>query len=262
MRSIKLEKLGPVMHVTLNRPDVRNAFEPEMIREITEAFASKINNDVSLRAVVLKGAGKSFCAGADLGWMQSMVQYSFEQNLADSAKLFEMFVAIRNCPVPVITRVQGHAMGGAMGLLAVSDIVAAESESQFAFSEARLGLAPAVISPFVSEKMISSAAHRFWLTAEVMTAEETKEAGLVHFVGPMEEVDSFIEKSVKTVCHNGPEAVRATKQLLRLNAKPVAWEQVKAETTRLIAERRVSAEGQEGLKSFFEKRSPSWRANL
>lgn len=259
MNNIRLERQNAVATVWLNRPEVRNAFNPDLIAELTVLFKRDLNNDHNLRAIVLRGEGKTFCAGADLGWMQSMVDYTLAENVADSEKLFRMFQTLRECPVPMIAAVHGHAMGGALGLLAVCDIVGADVGTQFCFSEAKLGLAPAVISPFVLEKMHHAQAHRFMLTAEVFSAQDAHNSGLVHFVGSAMEVENFVKKQVELIHENGPEAVRATKSLLRLSAKPVDWATVMTETTRVIAERRVSAEGQEGLKSFFAKNAPKWR---
>jgi methylglutaconyl-CoA hydratase len=250
---------GAVAVVSLNRPEVRNAFHPVMIEELRAVFAEDLNRDTKLRAVLLRGEGKSFCAGADLGWMQSMVNFTLTENQRDSESLFAMFAALRDCPVPLIGRVHGHVMGGALGLAAVCDIVAAEQQTLFCFSEVRLGLAPAVISPFVLEKMHPSHAHRYMLTAETFSAAEAKDVGLVHFRGDLAAVDDFVEKTLTMVTENGPEAVRATKRLLRLGAGRSEWDMIRAETTRVIAERRVSPEGQEGLRGFLEKRVPSWK---
>ncbi len=259
MNNVRLERNNAVATVWLNRPDVRNAFDPDLIAELTILFKRDLNNDSNLRAVILRGEGKSFCAGADLSWMQSMVNYTLAENIKDSESLFRMFSIMRECPVPLLGQAHGHAMGGALGLLAVCDIVTADIGTQFCFSEAKLGLAPAVISPFVLEKMHSAAAHRYMLTAEVFSADVARESGLVHFVGSTIEIDAFMKKQIELIHENGPEAVRSTKKLLRLNTSPVDWTQVMAETTRVISERRVSAEGQEGLKSFFSKKSPNWK---
>lgn len=259
MQHLKVDKKGTFAVVSLNRPDVRNAFHPEMIEELTRTFNDDLNRDKALRAIVLRGEGKAFCAGADLGWMKSMVDFTLEQNKLDSEKLFEMFAAIRACPVPVIGKVHGFVMGGALGLVAVCDIVAAESQTQFCFSEVKLGLAPAVISSFVLEKMQVSYAHRYMLTAEVFGADEARASGLVHFTGDEKAVEKFIQTVSGLIGENGPEAVRATKGLLRTAAVRSDWEEMKSETTRVISERRVSAEGQEGLRGFLEKRSPAWK---
>lgn len=260
-QTVKVGRRGHVATVSLNRPDVRNAFHPRMIAELTRVFTDDLNRDSSLRAVVLRGEGKAFCAGADLGWMKSMVDYTLEENQTDSEKLFEMFAALRACPVPVIGRVHGFVMGGALGLTAVCDIVAAEAQTRFCFSEVKLGLAPAVISPFVLEKMHASYAHRYMLTGELFAVDEARAAGLVHFVGAETDIDAFISDTVKVIVENGPEAVRSTKGLLRLNREASNWDKWKSQTSRVIAERRVSPEGQEGLRGFLEKRSPSWKVN-
>ncbi len=250
-----------VAKVTLQRPELRNAFNPVMIEELTTAFRDDLNRDLQLRAVILQGAGKSFCSGADLAWMQSMVKYTLEENKRDSEKLFDLFATLRACPMPLVGRLHGHAMGGALGLTAVCDIAAAESQTSFGFTEARLGLAPAVISPFVLEKMHPAHAHRYFLTAEVFSATEALACGLIHFVGDLEAVDAYISQIVKTVCENGPEAVRASKALLRRSTPPSFWVDARGETCRIISERRVSDEGQEGLRGFLEKRAPIWRGS-
>lgn len=261
MKNLKLVRRGAVAEVSLHRPDVRNAFQPEMIDELTALFRDQLNVDGGLRAVVLKGEGDSFCAGADLAWMQSMVNYSLEENTRDSTRLFEMFFAMRACPVPLLGRVHGHVMGGALGLLAVCDIGAAEKQTLFSFSEARLGLAPAVISTFVLEKAPAPFAHRYMLSAEVFSAAEAAAAGLVHFVGDLAAADAFVAAKVDAICANGPEAVRATKALLRSVVAPRDWSALKTETCKVIAERRVSAEGQEGLRGFLGKRPPAWKGS-
>ena len=259
LNTIKQTRTNDVLTVSLNRPDVRNAFNPEVIGDLTTLFSTSINKDPKLRAVVLRGEGKSFCAGAYLVCLLSLVNFTLSEKLHDSENLFKMFQAMRDCPIPLLGLVHGHAMGGALGLIAVCDMVAAEAGTLFSFSEAKLGLAPAVISPFVLEKMRTSCAHRYMLTAEVFSAEAAQQAGLIQFAGSMQDAESFIAKQIELIHENGPEAVRVTKSLLRLNAKPIDWAQVMTETTRAIAERRVSSEGQEGLKSFFAKKSPGWR---
>jgi methylglutaconyl-CoA hydratase len=256
--TIKLEEKGRVAVVTMNRPDVRNAFHPTMIRELTEVF-SELSKRVDLAAVLLRGEGKSFCSGADLGYMKSMANFSFDENRHDSRQLFEMFWTLRACPHLVIGQVHGHAMGGAVGLVALCDVAAAVEGTQFCFSEVRLGLAPAVISPFVLEKMQASSARRFMLTGEVFGSDEAKASGLVQFVGDEGAVAAFIDNTIKAALGNGVEAVRATKGLLRAVSEVPEWDKRRAMTTEVIAQRRVSAEGQEGLKAFLEKRTPSWK---
>jgi methylglutaconyl-CoA hydratase len=190
-----------------------------------------------------------------------MADFTLEQNRADSQQLFEMFWTIRSCPHPVIGRLHGHVMGGAVGLAALCDVTAAVEGTQFCFSEARLGIVPAVISPFVLERMQIAPARRYMVTAEVFGAREAESAGLVQFVGKDETaVDEFIEGMVKSLLGNGPEAVRATKRLIAAMLEVTDWDKRRELTTQLIAERRVSAEGQEGLRGFLEKRPPKWKS--
>jgi methylglutaconyl-CoA hydratase len=256
--TIRLETVAHVATVTLNRPEVRNAFHPSMIRELTEVFTELAGKpDVSV--VVLRGEGKSFCSGADLGYMKSMADFSFEENRQDALELWGMFESLRNCPHPIVGRIHGHAMGGAVGLAALCDVAAAVTDTQFCFSEVRLGIAPAVISPFVLEKMSASYARRLMLTAEVFSAEQAFESGLVQFVGDEPSVDTFLNSVIRALVSNGPEAVRATKALLRQVSQTPSWSDRRDLTSRVIAERRVSAEGQEGLRGFLEKRAPSWK---
>lgn len=253
-QTIQVEIDESVVTVVLNRPEVRNAFHPTMIRELTEAFR-EIGGRKDLAIVRLRGEGKSFCAGADLGYMQSMAQYSFEENKKDAEHLYEMFWALRSCPQPIVGYVHGHVMGGALGLLASCDIAAAAEGTQYCFSEARLGLAPAVISPFVLEKVPAAFARRYFLTAEVFGNTEALDCSLIQYAGA--NAQEFADRMVETLKANGPEAVRASKALMR---GPNTWPEVKEFTTKIISERRVSEEGQEGLRGFLEKREPSWRA--
>lgn len=258
-QTLKLEVSGRVARLALNRPDTRNAFNAEMIGELSRAFKELSQmQDVSI--LVLTGEGKSFCAGADLGYMQAMAKFTLEENEADARTLDQMFWALRSVPQAVIAKLHGHVMGGAVGLTALCDIAAAVEGTQFCFSEARLGLVPAVISPYVLEKMNAGAARRYMLSAEVFGAKEALSAGLVEFAGAEAEVDAFIAKTIQALSQNGPDAVRATKQLLREIGTQPNWPIKRAVTSRVIAERRVSAEGQEGLRGFLEKRDPSWKA--
>ncbi len=257
--TLKIEVAERLATVSMNRPEVRNAFHPTMIRELTLAFR-ELGSRKDIAAIVLKGEGKSFCSGADLGYMKAMAAFSFDENASDSEQLFEMFWAIRECPLPVIARLHGHVMGGALGLAAVCDLAAAVEGTQFCFSEVRLGLAPAVISPFVLERMASAHARRYMLTGEIFGAGEAFDSGLAQFVGDEASVDAFVLKAVAAFKFNGPEAVRATKALIRAVGETSDWTKRKSMTTQVIAERRVSEEGQEGLRGFLEKREPKWRA--
>jgi methylglutaconyl-CoA hydratase len=256
--SILIEIADRVATVSLNRPDVRNAFNPVMIRELTEAF-TVLGSRKDISVVVLRGEGKSFCSGADLGYMKSMASYSFEENEKDSLQLFGMFWALRSCPHPIVGRLHGHVMGGGIGLAALCDIAFAVDETQFCFSEVRLGLAPAVISPYVLERMASSHARRFMLTGEIFSVAQAMASGLVHASGSEEEIDRQLAELVKSMCQNGPEAVRATKALIRSMGEANEWARKREMTTKVISERRVSEEGQEGLRGFLEKRPPKWR---
>ena len=269
MKHVKTELAKHILTVRLNRPDMHNAFNPEMIAELTQVFRliHDKNNEV-VRAIVISAEGKSFCSGADLTYMKDMAELSIAENQADAERLFNMFVAIRSCPVPVVGRVFGNVMGGGLGLIAVCDIVAAQKDTNFAFSEARLGLVPSVISSFILEKIPLSHATEMMLTAETFDAAYARSIGLLNFVGEQDEVDDFVQSKVDFICNNGPQAMRETKALLRFvhesgsnDPHTATGRDVRSRTTRVIAERRSSAEGQEGLRSFFEKRKPSWRVS-
>lgn len=255
MKNIKFQmKKNNVGIVLLDRPDVRNAFNDSMIAEMTDLF-QKIQKDKNIRAVILQGAGESFSSGGDLNWMKSMVSYTEKENLEDSEKLYEMYEALADIPVPVVCLVHGHAMGGGLGLIAACDITFADEDTQFCFSEVRLGLAPAVISAFVSDKVHTRDMHRFFLTGEFFEANEAFDMGLIHGYGDKATAAKMVYRTADNISKNGPQAVRATKKLikdLRTSKDP------KKITTEVIAKLRVSEEGQEGLKAFFEKRNPSW----
>lgn len=255
---IKLSENNQIATVILNRPEVRNSFHPQMIAEITKAFQGFATRQ-DLRAIVLRGEGKVFCAGADLHWMKEMVKYSLEENKKDSQQLFEMFNAIYQCPIPVISVVHGAAFGGALGFLAASDYVIAEEKTQLCFSEVKLGIAPAVISTFVLKKMALGIASPLMLTGKVFGPKEVLGSGLVHELVTAGDLDSKVSAVEKLFLEVGPEAVRATKKLIH-QISSLTDAQAAVETAKVIAERRVSAEGQEGLQSFLEKRQPSWRA--
>ena len=245
MSALQVERDGAVLRVTMARPDRRNAFDAALIDELARAFA-----DVGdVRAVVLAGEGKSFSAGADVEWMRSSVDLSYEENVADALRLRAMLDAIDGCPAPVVARVQGHALGGGCGLVACCDIVVAEPGAQFAFSEVKLGIVPAVISPFALAKIGPGAARRFFVTGERFTAGVALRIGLVHEVAG--DLDAAVERVVAELLTAGPDAARAAKQLARA---PLAA----GETAKRIAAHRTSAEGQEGLQAFLAKRPPRW----
>jgi len=243
-----------VMTVSLNRPDVRNALDDSLIARLTDVFRS-VDDDV--RVVVLRGEGKAFCAGGDLAWMQRSIDYTEAENLADAQALGGLFLAIDECPCPVIGQVHGAAFGGGVGLACVCDVVVAAEGTKFCFSEVKLGLSPAVISAFAIRKIGASQARRYFLTAEVFDAEEAKRIGLAHEVAGVENLEARVGDVVDALLANGPKAVRQAKAL----SKHVAYLDSQAAleaSVKVIAALRVSEEGQEGVRAFLEKRPPSW----
>lgn len=255
MKWITVSNKNYVCEVTLNRPEVRNAFDPVMVEELTQVF--KNIHELS-RVVVLRGAGAVFCSGADLEWMKSMVNYSFEENKNDSLKLYGMFKAMEECRVPVVAVVQGAAMGGALGLMAVADVVVAVDAAKFCFSEVKLGLVPAVISSFVLKKVGLGLIAPWMMAGKVFGASEAQRMGLVHEVVSVERVEEVLSSWVKVFGEAASEAVKETKSLVN-RVMELDEEQKRDTTVSLIAARRVSAEGQEGLKAFLEKRAPAWK---
>src|SRR5262245_28708967 len=247
---------GPVEHLTLNRPDVRNAFNEALIAELT-SWAAAVRNDSAVRVVVLSGAGKSFCAGADISWMARTVEFSEDENMRDAAAASHMFGALNTLPVPVIGRIHGAALGGGVGLAAVCDIVVAEEGAIFGFTEVKLGILPAVISPFVLEKIGRSAARELFLTGARFSAQRAQQIGLVHAVVGEADLDGTVHKYVEECLTSGREAMAAAKALIAaVSDQPL--DKATAITAAALAERRVSAEGQEGLRAFLEKRKPAW----
>lgn len=249
---------GPVTTVTLNRPEVRNAFDAALIADLT-AFASSIRPDGAVRVVVLQGAGSVFSAGADLQWMSEMLGYTREQNLEDARRAATMFQAMDNIPVPVIARIQGAALGGGAGLAAVSDVVVAATDATFGFTEVTLGILPAMISPYVVRKIGLSAARELCLSGMRFSAVRAREVGLVHEVVSAERLDLAVDRYAQQFRKAAPSAVAATKALLsHVHGKAPA--EVFESTAAAIANQRVSAEGQEGMRAFLEKRSPNWHS--
>ena len=248
-----------VAHVWLNRPEVRNAFNDGVIAELTLAFAAFAADD-ALRAVVLGGHGKAFCAGADLSWMKQMAGYDWEQNRADAQQLADMLWTIHDCPLPVVARIHGDCYAGGVGLAAVCDIRVAAQGVTFCLSEARLGLIPATIGPYVMRAIGESASRRYFTTAERFGAGEAQRIGLVHEAVAAQELDATVDAIVAALVANGPRAVRACKRLvLDLAGAPID-ESLRADTARRIADIRASDEGKEGVRSFLEKRPPGWNA--
>jgi methylglutaconyl-CoA hydratase len=245
MGGLRREQDGHVLRVTLARPERRNAFDAELISELTEAFA-----DVGdARAVVLAGEGESFCAGADIEWQRSAIDLSFDENVEDAMRLYRMCEAVDRCPAPVIARVHGYALGGGSGLVACADIAIAAPDATFGFSEVKLGIIPAVISPFVLPRL-GAHARRYFLTGERFDAATAIRIGLVEEVAA--DLDDSVDRVLAELLSSGPEAVREAKELLRVRPEGV-------ETAQIAARLRAGAEGQEGLRAFLERRAPSWR---
>ena len=256
--SLLIQSEGPIVRVTLNRPEVRNAFNEELIAQLT-AWAESIQAGGAARAAVLSGAGKMFCAGADLTWMSKMVAYSHEENVRDARAMARMFEALDRLPIPLIGRVHGAALGGGVGLAAVCDIVVAAEDAAFGFTEVKLGIIPAVISPYALAKIGRSAARELFLTGARFSAARAKEIGLVHAIGEENELDRIVAKYVNDVVSSAPQAVAAAKALIAEVADPRMHTSATERTIDAIAERRVSPEGQEGMRAFLEKRAPAWR---
>jgi methylglutaconyl-CoA hydratase len=247
MSALRTERDGPVLRITLARPERRNAFDAGLIGELTEAF-----RDVGdARAVVLAGEGESFCAGADVEWQRSSIDLSYEENVQDALRLYRMLEAVDGCPAPVVARIQGYTLGGGSGLVACADIAIATNNAVFGFTEVRLGIIPAVISPFVLAKIGAGDARRYFLTGERFGPEVALRIGLVHEVTA--DPDGAADEAVAALLAGGPEAVRAAKRLAR--ERPPG-----EETPAIAAKRRTSVEGQEGLRAFLEKRAAAWRS--
>ena len=255
--TILIERAEDVMRVRMNRPDVRNALDARMIAELTDAFAATSADD-SVRVVVLEGAGRMFSGGADVHYMRASLDLGEEENYRDALRLSDMFRAINDCAVPVIARVQSAALGGGSGLVAACDIAIADDDAAFGFTEAKLGIVPAVISPFVIAKIGAGHARALFTTAERFGAARAHLIGLVHVVVPAANLDAEVQRVVDDVKSCGPQATRVAKKIARTVAA-LGPADAREWTARTIAERRTSAEGQEGLRAFLDKRSPSWR---
>jgi methylglutaconyl-CoA hydratase len=257
-RNILFTMEDRVCKVTLNRPELHNAMNRELLDELRAAFDSiSLMNRGDVRAVVLAGAGKSFSAGADIGWMRASLAFSEEENVADALALARTFDSINSCPVPVIARIQGAALGGGVGLSAVADIVVAADNARFAFSETKLGIAPAVISPYVLAKIGRSHARALFFTAERFSAQRALEIGLVHTVVPPDGLDVEVGRLVGELKSSAPAAITRAKMLIA-TVPTLTAEEAMQFTAETIAALRVSPEGQEGLHAFLEKRKASW----
>jgi methylglutaconyl-CoA hydratase len=258
MSTLDIRTEGRVARVYLNRPELRNAFNDGVIAELTEAFR-RLGADTGLRAIVLGGHGKAFCAGADLGWMRAMADYSWDQNRADAQGLADMLWTVYDCPLPVVARLQGDCYAGGMGLAAVCDLRVAAEGVQFCLSEARLGLLPATIGPYVVRALGEQASRRYFLTAERFSAAQAQAFGFVHEVAPAESLDHRVDELVALLVANGPAAVKACKKLVQDVAGREITPALRAETARRIADIRASDEGREGVQAFLQKREPAWR---
>jgi len=254
---LSVEKSGGVARVTLDRPEVRNAFDEVLIEKLLEAFVD-VASDSGIRVVVLAGNGPAFCAGADLNWMKRMAGYGRDENLADARALAEMLAALDRLPQPTIARVHGPAFAGGTGLVAACDIAIGTPEAKFCFSEAKLGLSPATISPYVMRAIGERAAHRYFLTAEVFGAEEALRIGMLSLLVPAADLDLRIDDLLKNLLAGGPQAHAGIKELIRAVARRPIDDALIADTARRIAEIRVSPEGREGIASFLEKRKAAW----
>jgi len=255
--TLDVRRDGHVARVYLNRPDVRNAFNEGVIAELTQTFAG-LGADASLRCIVLGGHGKAFCAGADLNWMRAMAGYSWDENRADAQALAEMLWTIYSCPVPVVGRIHGDCYAGGLGLAAVCDVLVAAEGVNFCLSEAKLGLLPATIGPYVVRAMGEQAARRWFITAERFDAAQAKAMGFVHEVCASETIDTRVDELVTALVANGPMAVRACKRLVQDVGGRAIDADLRADTARRIADIRASDEGREGIQSFLGKRAPDW----
>jgi enoyl-CoA hydratase/carnithine racemase len=247
MQALRVEQDGELLRVTLARPERRNAFDAELIAELTEAFGA-VGDDV--RAVLLAGDGPSFCAGADVEWQRASIDLSFDENVDDALRLYRMLAAVDACPAPLVARVQGYALGGGSGLVACADVVVAAPDATFGFSEVRLGIIPAVISPFVFARIGAGAARPLFVTGERFDADTALRIGLVDEVA--EDLDAAVDRQLAAILRSGPQATRAAKRLTR--ERPVEPQ----ELAQLAARLRAGDEGQEGLRAFLEKRPASW----
>jgi methylglutaconyl-CoA hydratase len=254
--TVRLTRRGAVTRVALDRPDVRNAFNDEMLEDLLEAFAA-IRDDPETRVAVLTGEGKCFCAGADVHWMKRVVNYTYEENYEDSLRLARMLREIYRCPKPVLARVNGPAIGGGTGLVAVCDIAVASTDAVFGITETKLGVIPAAISPYLLKRMGERNLKEYTLTGQRFTAPRAAELGLVNAVAPPDELDAAVDARIEMILTGGPEALAASKQLIGDIAER-SLDDNGPYTAKLITERRMSDEGQEGMNAFLRKEKPRW----
>ena len=256
-QTIQYLKENYVARVNLNRPEIHNAFNDTMLTELMQVFG-EIKHDDSVRVVVLTGNGKSFCAGADLNWMKKMVNYSYEQNIADANRVSDCMYLLYSLQKPTIARVNGAAIGGGMGLLAACDIAIAQENAVLSLSEVKIGLVPACISPYVLKRAGENKCRELFLTGERLAAQRGLEAGLINQVVPMAGLDEAVDHRIKQLLSNGPMAMAACKELLE-KVPAMSLEQARPYTAHVIAAMRVGDEGQEGMNAFLKKRRPAWR---
>jgi methylglutaconyl-CoA hydratase len=255
--ALRIEIQAQVARITLSRPEIRNAFNDEVIAELTAAFLELGGRD-DVRAIVLAAEGPAFCAGADLNWMRRMADYTREENLSDAAKLAEMLRVMYACPKPTVAAVQGDVFAGGMGLVAACDMAVSVDTATYCLSEVKLGLIPATISPYVIRAMGARAAHRYFLTAERFTAQEAHRIGFVHELVAPDALNAKVDELVKALTSASPNAVRACKRLVQDVAERELTGDLIAATVEGIADIRASEEGREGVQSFLQKRKPAW----
>jgi len=255
--TIEIKNNNEVTTIFLNRPKVHNAMNEQLMKELVQCFNQLIKDDKT-RIIILTGNGKSFCAGADLNWMKSMVNYSLEENIQDSNLLLELYDTIYHCPKPVIAKINGHAFGGGLGLFAACDLAFAVPTCKFAFSEVKLGIIPSVISTFIARRITSIAQmRRYFITGERFTSQIAKELGLIDFIETEEKIDDMIQKYISILRSSGPNAIYEVKKLVDSYEK-LTLEPYKKHTVEKISELRISKEGQEGINAFLEKRKSKW----
>jgi len=255
--TLEIYKEKNIAKIFLNRPEVHNAMNEKLMKELISCFKELID-DNDIKIIILTGKGKSFCAGADLNWMKSMAGYSKEENIKDSRLLLNLFEAIYNCSKPVIGRINGHAFGGGLGLIAVCDINVAIPDLKFAFSEVKLGIIPSVISTFIGKRIGVANMRRLFITGERFNSDYAKEIGLIDYVVPEDKFDSKINEYVEQLLSSGPNAIGEVKNLVDKYIE-LDLEKYKTFTVEKISELRVSEEGQEGINAFLEKKKPKWR---
>jgi len=256
--TLDITRDGVVARVFLNRPDVRNAFNDTVIAELTAAFR-ELGADPSLRAIVLGGHGKAFCAGGDLNWMRTMADYSWQQNRADAQGLADMLWTLYTCPLPVVGRVHGDCYAGGVGLAAVCDVLVAAVGMHFCLSEAKLGLLPATIGPYVVRALGEQASRRYFVTAERFSAAQAHQMGFAHELATADTIDAKVNAVVQALVANGPAAVKASKKLVQDLAGQALTPELRADTARRIADIRASDEGRAGVQAFLNKRPPPWQ---